>query len=70
MAFERTFGNWSVGYEESKSRLSLRRQDASIDVSLGLSMVVGDQSWSVKEPMDAATGRLALVAPDNSVRFQ
>ena len=68
MSFERTFGKWSVGYEEGKSRLSLRRQDASVAMSVGLTMSVGDQSWSVKEPMDAATERLALVAPDNSVQ--
>ena len=54
MSFERTFGKWSVGYEEGESRLSLRRQDASVEMSVGLTMSVGDQSWSVKEPMDAA----------------
>ncbi|MBP5671867.1 MAG: hypothetical protein J6X49_05720, partial [Victivallales bacterium] len=68
MAFAKTFGKWSVGYEEGKSRLVLRRQDASVEMSFGLSMAVGDQTWSVKDPMDAATERLALVAPDNSVQ--
>jgi hypothetical protein len=68
MSFAKTFGKWSVGYEEGKSRLVLRRQDASVEMSFGLSMSVGDQTWSVKDPMDAATERLALVAPDNSVQ--
>ena len=55
MSFAKTFGKWSVGYEEGKSRLVLRRQDASVEMSFGLSMAVGDQTWSVKDPMDAAT---------------
>ena len=68
MSLAKTFGKWSVGFEEAKSRLTLRREDVAVELSFGLSMSVDDQTWSVKEPMDAVASRLALVAPDNSVQ--
>ncbi|MCR4575094.1 MAG: alpha-galactosidase [Lentisphaeria bacterium] len=68
MSFKEATGNWSVEYESDKSRLVLRHEKCEIEMAATLSMTVGDQAWSVKEPMDAVKQRLALVSPDNSVQ--
>ena len=68
MSFKKATGNWSVEYESDKSRLVLRHEKCEIEMAVTLSMTVGDQAWSVKEPMDAVKQRLALVSPDNSVQ--
>ena len=68
MSFKEATGNWSVEYESDKSRLVLRHEKGEIEMAATLSMTVGDQAWSVKEPMDAVKQRLALVSPDNSVQ--
>ena len=68
MSFKETTGKWSVEFKSGDSRLVLRHDEAEVEVSGTLSMAVGDNTWSVKEPMDAVGRRLALVSPDNSVQ--
>ncbi len=60
-------GGWKVGFEESSSRLTLEHAACRIRIAGKLSFESGGRAWAVVAARDAATDRLALANPQNTV---
>lgn len=67
MSFSRNAGNWSITFASESSELVLTNGD-KVAIKLSSSVVIKDQQWRLVPPMDAVSGRLALVAPDGNVQ--